>query len=213
MGAMLNFSTRTCNTGGVTNAGRRRTQADVLDAQVKQRQQDGHRLLLVPAQHQRQRQLVDAALEGLGQGQRDLDGRIGVVALPHVQKPRNAVDRAEVELVEAILAAGQGEDDAVLGHLLGEVGVVVAARLGAVAAADEEEMADRPLLDRRDHLVGHAQHGIAAETDGNRLLLRRIGREAGRRQGSTITGVKSRSGPMWVTPGQATSPLVKMRPR
>ena len=93
-------------------------------------------------QHQRQRQVVHAALERVGQRHGDLDRRVGVVALADVQQPRDAADVAEVELVEAVLAAGQRQDHAVVGHLLGELGVVVAARLGAVAAADQEEVPD-----------------------------------------------------------------------
>ena len=111
----------------------------------------------------------------------DLDGRVGVVALADVQKSRDAADVAELELVEAVLAAGQGQDDAVLGYLLGKFGVVVAARFGAVAAADQEEVLDRAGLDRLDDLVGHAQHGIVAEA-GQDLLARGF-REAGEFQG------------------------------
>ena len=39
-----------------------------------------------------------------------------------------------------------------------------------------------PLLDRGDDLVGHAQDGVAAEADGDRLLLGVVGRETRRGQ-------------------------------
>ena len=68
-------------------------------------------------EHHRERQVVDAAIERPGQGHGDLDRRVGVVALADVQQPRNAADVAELELVEAVLAAGQREDHAVLGHV------------------------------------------------------------------------------------------------
>ena len=97
---MLNFSTSTSSTSGVMNAGRLGPEPDVLDAQVEQGQQDGHRLLLVPGQDHRQRQVVHPALEGVGQRHGDLDGRVGVVALADVQQPRDAADVAEVQLVE-----------------------------------------------------------------------------------------------------------------
>ena len=83
----------------------------------------------------------------------------------------NAADIAEVELVEAVLAAGQGQDDRVLGQLLGELRVVVAPGLGAVAAADDEEALDRAGLDRLDDLLGHPQHGVVAAA-GEDLLVR-----------------------------------------
>ena len=97
-----------------------------------------------------------------------------------------------------------------LRHLLGELGVVVAARLGAVAAADEEEVADRAALHRLDHLAGHAQHGLVAEADQDGLL-RRVGRETVRGQRRLDDRREIAVAPMCATPGQATSPEVKMR--
>ena len=96
----------------------------------------------------RQRQVVDPAVEGAGQGHRHLDGAVGVVALADVEEARDAADIAQVQFVEAELAAGQGQDHRVLGGLLGKLGVVVASRLGAVAAADQEEVLDGAGLDR-----------------------------------------------------------------
>ena len=78
-------------------------------------------LLLVPGEDEGERQLVDPAVEGAGQSQGNLDGGVGVVALPHVEQPRNAADVAELQLVEAVLAAGEGQDDAVVGHLLAPI--------------------------------------------------------------------------------------------
>ncbi len=55
-------------------------------------------------------------LKALGQRQRDLEGRVGVVALTDVEQARQAADGTEMELVEADFAARQGEDDAVVGN-------------------------------------------------------------------------------------------------
>src|SRR6266568_6896967 len=136
---------------------------DVLDTQGQQGQQDDNRLLLVPGKDHRERQVVDAAFEGSRQGNCDLDGRVGVVALTDIQETRDAADVAEFELVEAVLAAGQGQDDRILWEFLGKFGVVVAPRFGAVAAADQEKVLDRAGLDGGDNLVGYAQHGVVAE--------------------------------------------------
>ena len=165
------------STGAVTKAGKR-AEPDVANAQVQQRQQNRHGLLLIPRQDQRKRQVVHAAVERLGQRQGDLDGGVGVVALPDVQQPRNAADVAEIELVEAVLAARRASGSrSPSGHGLGELGVVVAAGLGAVAAADEEEVLDGAALHRVDHLARDAQHGLVAEA-GQDGLRRRVGREA-----------------------------------
>ena len=71
-------------------AGRLRADGDALDAQREQGQQHGDGLLLEPGDDQRQRQVVDAAVEGLGQGQGHLDRAVGVVALAHVQQAGQA---------------------------------------------------------------------------------------------------------------------------
>ena len=77
---------------------------------------------------------------------------------------------AEVQLVEAVLAAGQRENQAIVRHGFGELGVVVAARTRAVAAADQEEVPDGAGLHGVDHRAGHAQHGIVAKADQDRLV-------------------------------------------
>lgn len=54
----------------------------------------------------------------------------------------NPVDFAEVEIIETILAAGEGEDKGVHRSLLYEFGVIVASRMRAVTAANEENVLD-----------------------------------------------------------------------
>ena len=60
------------------------TQPDVPDAQSQQGDQDADCLLLEPAEHQRERQVVDGAAEGIGQSQCDPDGAVCIVALAHI---------------------------------------------------------------------------------------------------------------------------------
>ena len=67
------------------------------------------------------------------------------------------------------------------GALLDEVGVVVAAGLGAVAAAHEEEVADLAGLDQLDDLLGVVEHRVAHEADVHRLAGL-VAREAGEGQ-------------------------------
>ena len=67
---------------------KRGAEADVLDAQMQQRQQDAHRLLLIPGKHHGQRQVVHAAAECVGKGNGNLNGAVGVVALSHVHQTR-----------------------------------------------------------------------------------------------------------------------------
>lgn len=51
-----------------------RPKPDVLDAEREQGQKDGGGFLLIPRDDHGERQLVHAAVEGFGQGQRDLNG-------------------------------------------------------------------------------------------------------------------------------------------
>ena len=86
--------------------------------------------------------------------------------------------------VEPVLVAAERHHDRIVGRLFREFGVVIAPRRRAVAAADQEEVADLSGLYRIDHLVGDAQHRMPAEPDGDRLLRRR-GLEARQRLGGT----------------------------
>ena len=140
-----------------------RSEVDVLDTERQQGQQDADRFLLIPGEDQGQRQVVDGAVESASQGDGDLDRRVGVVALAHVHDARERTDLAEVQVVETELAAGQGQDEGVLRGLLDEIGVVVAAGLGAVAAADEEDVLEGAGFDGVDDLAGSTEDGGMAE--------------------------------------------------
>ncbi len=62
------------------------------------------------------------------------------------RRPETDISHVHVEEVE--LPAGQVKDETVIRDLLGELGVVVPARLGAVTAAHGEKMADILVLDK-----------------------------------------------------------------
>eukprot|EP00047_Mylnosiga_fluctuans_P010859 m.18297 g.18297 ORF g.18297 m.18297 type:complete len:532 (+) comp3326_c0_seq1:416-2011(+) len=115
---------------------------------------------------------VNIGLEGVGQRGGDEDRAVRVVALAHVQhaRERRVRDHAELSLVEAVLAAAEGEDDRVGGRAQREVAVVVALALVAVAASDHKEVLDVALLDGLDDLTGQRENGVVAEADGDRLL-------------------------------------------
>ena len=83
----------------------------------------------------------------ISQSQSNLDGTVGIVALSHVEYSWNPVNFAEVEIVETVFAAGEGEDKGVHRSLFYEFGVIVASRMRAVAAANEENVFDMTSLD------------------------------------------------------------------
>ena len=150
--------------------GQGRPQPDVPDAQRQQRDEDAHGLLLKPAQHQREGQVVDAAAKGVGQRQCDADGAVGVIALAHVQDAGQAGARhgAKGQVVQAELAAGQGQQDGVGRGKAGKLGVVAAAGPGAVAAAHQKEVPQLTVPHRLHDLVRVLQHGGAGKTGGHR---------------------------------------------
>jgi len=137
---------------------------------VQQGQQNGNGLLFVPTEYDGQGQVIHAAIEGARKRHRDLDRAVGVIALADVEQARDAADIAEFQFIEAVFAAGQRHDHAIVRNAGGQVGVVVPAGLGAVAAANQEETADLAGLDRVDNRAGNIHHGIAPETDGDVLL-------------------------------------------
>ncbi len=57
---------------------------------------------------------------------------------------------AQIQVVEAVLAAAQSQDHAVLRRKLYELGVIVSAGARAVAARNQDEMADIAGLDCLD---------------------------------------------------------------
>jgi hypothetical protein len=144
--------------------------ADVLDAQIKQGEENRDSLLFVPGEHQRQRQIVDAAVEGAGEGNRDFDSGVGIVALAEIKQTRKATDGAEIEFVEAELSAGQGEDQAIFRNAFRELGVVVATGAGSVASADQEEVTNRTRLDGIDDLRGSVENGVVSEPNQDRVV-------------------------------------------
>ena len=88
-------------------SGQGRAEPDIPDAQRQQCNEDAYGFLLELAQHQRERQVVDRAVKGIGQRQRDAHGAVGVVALTDVQDAGQTGHRAQRQIVQAELAAGQ----------------------------------------------------------------------------------------------------------
>ena len=130
---------------------------------MQQGQQYCDRFLLVPGEDHRQGQVIDADTESTGQSHGDLDGRVSVIALTDVQQARNTANIAQLFVEKAELAAGEREDYRIGGGLLHKLGIVIAARFGAVAARNEEEMADGLTLDGLDDLVGHAEDRVSGK--------------------------------------------------
>ena len=125
-------------------------------------------------------------MEGVCKCEGNPDGTVGVVALPDVQKARDAADRAEVEIIEAVLAAGKRQNDRVLRRFFYKLGIIISARARAVAAADQEEVADGTGFDRVNHLRRNRKNRICrkagrdrcAAVDAGEALVFRIAAEA-----------------------------------
>ena len=152
---------------------RSRTDADASDVQRQQSQQNGHGLLFEPRQDDREGQVVDAAVESFRKGDGDLDGPVGVVALPHVEQARDGtrtveVDGTEVVVPNAEFSATQGEDERVVRRVRSEIRVVVAARFRAVTATDEKDVAQLAGLDGRQDFLAEAENRGMMEADGGR---------------------------------------------
>ena len=97
--------------------------------------------LLVPREHQRERQVVDSALKAWPERLRSVwrSRRRCIARSPAGAECPNV---AKIQLVEPILAAGERKDDTVFWQRFGKFGVIVAARLRPVASADQEEVLD-----------------------------------------------------------------------
>ncbi len=122
--------------------------------------------MLIPREHQSQRQIIDRTAKSLGQGQCHPDGAVSIVALPHIHQPRQSIDGAQVQIIEPVFATGQCEDQGVWRRLLDELGIVVPARPGAITAAHQKDVADSTAADGLYHLICHREHCIVAKTGG-----------------------------------------------
>jgi len=112
------------------------SQSDVLYSKIEQGQQNCTGFLLIPGKNHRQGQIVYFNFEDIGQCRCYLNGRIGIIALSDIQQSRNPANVAEILVKKTKLAAGQGQDDAVIGNLLDEFSVIITAGLGAVATTN-----------------------------------------------------------------------------
>ena len=109
--------------------GKRRPKKNILDAEVKKREQDADRLLLVPRKNHRKRQVVDTATKGFGKSHRYLNSAVRIVALSHIHDTRQPTYGAKVKVVEAVFSASKRQHHAVGGRLLYKFGIVVTSRL------------------------------------------------------------------------------------
>ena len=87
---------------------------DVGHAQREQSEQDDNRFLLKPGEHQGERQIVDAAAQFFRQGNGKNNGRVSIVTLARIDQARQTFDIAEVQLVETVFTARQGQDQAIV---------------------------------------------------------------------------------------------------
>ena len=124
---------------------------DILDPKMKERQQNADRLLFVPRQNHRKRKVVHTAAERFRESDGDFDRAVSVVALTHIHNAGQTAYRTEVEVVETILSAGEGQNYRVGRGLLYKFGVIVSSRPRSVASSDEEEALDRSAIYRLDH--------------------------------------------------------------
>ena len=77
--------------------------------------------------------------------------------------PRQAAHLAEVEVVEAELAAGERENERVHRRFFDQLRVVIPPRVRAVAAADEQDPPDLPALHGVDHRARVREHRRAGK--------------------------------------------------
>lgn len=88
-------------------------------------------------------------------------------------------NRTDVEVVEAVFAASQREDNRIGRSLFNEIGVVVTARTSAVATADEEEVlngtgfysVDDFICYRENRAVTETSHDFMTAIDTGEVLI------------------------------------------
>ena len=103
-------------------------------------QQDTDSFLLIPGQHQGQRQVVDAAVKCVRQSKGSPDRAVCIVALSHVHDPRKSADAARIEIIEPVFPAGESEHCRIGRRLLYKIRIIAAAFSRSVASAYKENV-------------------------------------------------------------------------
>ena len=137
---------------------------DVFDAEVEQREQDADCFLFIPGQHQRERKIIDPAAKRICESDGDFDRAVRVIALSHIHDTGQSPYSAEVEIVETILSAGEGEHSRIGGSLFYKLCIIAASPAGTVASSDQEDVAQGAALYRVDDLIRYGQNSIVAES-------------------------------------------------
>ncbi len=86
--------------------------------------------------------------------------------MSHVHHTWESGDGPEVQIVEPVLAAGEGEHHGIGWGGFHELPEVSATRLGTVASSDQEEVVDLSGSHGFDHLVGDGDHEPVSESGG-----------------------------------------------
>lgn len=149
---VIGVDQRLQHTGGY-KGGDGRTKVDILKPKVQKRKQNADRLLFIPRKHQCQRQIIHTAVKCLGESQRNLNGAVGIVALPAVENSRNPLNLTQVEVVDPVFSAGKRQNDGIRWRKLCKIRVVASAGRSAVATTDQEKVADLALFDKPYDLV------------------------------------------------------------
>ena len=101
-----------------------------LIPQMQQRQQNAHRLLLIPRRTMDKGKSFTPQPNASRQRQRDFDSSVSVVALAHVHESRQAANGSEVKVVEAVFSAGQRQHHGIGRRLLDKLSIVVPSGTG-----------------------------------------------------------------------------------
>ena len=84
-----------------------------------------------------------------------------------IEHARNAVDVAEVKLVVLKLGTTRGEDNHIVGQLLGKLRVIVATAHAAVTPAHRNKLANGTAFHCIYNLIGQCKHLIVGKTAYN----------------------------------------------
>ena len=137
---------------------------NIFDSQVEKSQQNGSRFLFIPGKYQSEGQIVDTASEYFCQCHCYADRTVGIVALSHIQKTGQTADGSQIQVVEAVFAAAQSENDCVFRCLFYKFCKIRTGTAFAVTAAYQENVFQRTVLYCIYNFVSNGQNCIAAKT-------------------------------------------------
>mmetsp|Transcript_4314 Transcript_4314/g.6808 ORF Transcript_4314/g.6808 Transcript_4314/m.6808 type:complete len:221 (-) Transcript_4314:244-906(-) len=122
-------------------------------------------------QDQTERQIIHRAVKCFGKFQSYYHRRVAIVALSHVQNPREAICKLGTQefltVNYAILSASKSKDQSIIRKIFGHISKVISIPLRTITSTNKNDSRQCTLLHSFDDLSGERKDNAMVETNGS----------------------------------------------